>query len=59
MSQSDALKRESKLLRNRSINEQKLKIFQEHKIYGLRRSLRVYPEKRMLKFQNDDILMSF
>jgi tRNA(Glu) U13 pseudouridine synthase TruD len=59
VAQSEAGKREKNLLKKRDISDKELKTFQQNKIFGLRRSLRVYPEPRMLKYQNDDILISF
>ena len=56
---SEAGKREKKLLNNRNITEKELNIFKSHKLFGLRRPMRIYPTPKMLKFQGEDILLSF
>jgi len=56
---SDSAKRENKLLKNRNITEKELNIFKSHKLFGLRRPMRIYPIPKILKFQNEDILLSF
>jgi len=51
--------REQSLLDHYKLNAQTLQKFKEYKIYGIRRSLRVFPDNVKMKFQGDDLLIRF
>jgi len=56
---SDAGIKEKSFLDARKIDSKKMIVFSEYHVYGIRRALWVFPSDVNMKFQGDDLLVSF
>lgn len=57
--ESAAGKKEQGLLEKNSISENTIKRCKTYKIFGIRRPLRVFPQKVNIHMQDDNILLNF
>jgi tRNA(Glu) U13 pseudouridine synthase TruD len=51
--------REKSFLDSQWLNSQSLNLCKEYKIFGIRRPIRVFPQKVKISYQWDDILLNF
>ena len=58
-STSEAGKKEHKFLESYGMNKSKFQLFQEYKLFGIRRKLRTRPQQTKHHFDGDDLVIKF